>query len=97
MKKHHDAPTKVSSLKVMAAIQSQVKFLDFFFLKIEKIKINIDNKFFFVTIFQDEKAAAAKRPTLTGVSSSSSSTKPTTQGDLLKAIVNCSGVAQSVV
>ena len=47
MKKHHDAPTKVSSLKVMAAIQSQVKFLDFFFfLKIEKIKINIDNKFF---------------------------------------------------
>ena len=45
MKKHHDAPTKVSSLKVMAAIQSQVKFLDFF-LKIEKIKINIDNNFF---------------------------------------------------
>ena len=39
MKKHHDAPTKVSSLKVMAAIQSQVKFLDFF-LKIEKVKNN---------------------------------------------------------
>ena len=66
MKKHHDAPTKVSSLKVMAAIQSQ-----------------------------DEKAAAAKRPTLTGVSSSSSSTKPTTQGNLLKGIVNCIGVARS--
>ena len=48
MKKHHDAPTKVSSLKVMAAIQSQ-----------------------------DEKAAAAKRPTLTGVSSSTSNTTAT--------------------
>ena len=45
MKKHHDAPTKVSSLKVMAAIQSQVKFL-YFFLKIEKIQIHIDNNFF---------------------------------------------------
>ena len=42
----------------------------------------------FVKKFQDEKAAAAKRPTLTGVSSSSSSTKPTTQGNLLKGIVN---------
>jgi len=61
MKKHHDAPTKVSSLKVMAAIQSQ-----------------------------DEKAAAAKRPTLTGVSSSSSSTKPTTQVSLTKATVSSS-------
>ena len=97
MKKHHDAPTKVSSLKVMAAIQSQVNFLDFLdFLKIEKIKINIDNNFF-VTIFQDEKAAAAKRPTLTGVSSSSSSTKPTTQGNFFRGIVNCLGVARSVV